>query len=44
VLVDVHCLPRVADPDIANGTGGVVAVLHHLSGQSALLLLVLVLY
>jgi len=44
VLIDGHGLPRVADPDVADGASGVVsALVHHVLGQGALLLLVLVL-
>lgn len=41
---NVLSLPRVANPDIIGGDGGVVpAALHHISRQNTLLGLVLVL-
>lgn len=43
VLIDVDGLPRVVDPDIADGAGGSVSALDHILGQSTLLGLVLVL-
>jgi hypothetical protein len=44
VLLDVDSFPGVADPLVAYGAGGVVAALgHHVCGEHALLLLVLVL-
>jgi hypothetical protein len=41
---DVLSLPRVANPDIVSGDGGVVpTTLHHIGGQNTLLGLILVL-
>ena len=45
VLVDVGSLPRVADPDVPNGAGRVVATVGvHVVGKNTLLGLVLVLF
>lgn len=46
LVVDLNVcgLPRVADPDVADGAGGNVAArVHHILGEGALLCLVLVL-
>ena len=43
MLVNVNRLPRVANPDVADGASSRVAVGHHLAGQSTPLRLVLVL-
>lgn len=44
VAGDILSLPRIANPDIVSGDGGVVpTTLHHISGQNTLLGLVLVL-
>jgi hypothetical protein len=43
VLVDVHGLPRVVDPDVADGLSSGVAGVEHVMGELALLGLVLVL-
>src|SRR5436190_23966230 len=43
VGVDVGGLPRVADPDVTDGSGGEVSGHLNLLGEAALLLLVLVL-
>lgn len=44
VLVDVEGFPGVVDPDVADGLGGLVAFVHHVGRQVALLGLVLVLW
>lgn len=45
MLIDVDRLPGVADPLVADGTGGQVAALvDQFFGKGALLLLVLVLF
>lgn len=43
MLVNVHSLPRIADPHIADGLGGRVALDHHVVRELSLLGLVLVL-
>jgi hypothetical protein len=43
MLVNVGGLPRVADPLVADGAGGMVVVLEDVLGEDAFLLLVLVL-
>ena len=43
MLVNVDGLPRVTDPLVADGAGGVVVVLEDVLGEGALLLLILVL-
>jgi hypothetical protein len=44
VLFNVHGFPRVVDPDVADGAGGLVAGGEHVAGQLALFGLVLVLH
>lgn len=43
VLVNVDGLPGIADPDVADGLGGRVALDHHVVGELSLLGLILVL-
>ena len=43
VLINVDCLPRVADPNIANSSSSRVSPMDHVMGEESLFWLVLVL-